>query len=171
MLEPDGSAYFYSNLVPVSGCGHSFLYVVWRWNEKTPAFCGLCFLSALWKDEAPTRIHEYKQLAVNGNPETKESFLKYLESNLGLREPLPGQSLKNFRLAREQYSRRPSKKSSPATFALWTLFGYQPRMAKPLLRMILGLSETDISRQTGESLYNIQMSVAKGIRTSLRYVR
>lgn len=171
MLEPNGMAYFYAVVQQNFGCGHSFLYVVWRWNEQTPAFCGLCFLANLFRDEAPTRIHEYKQLAENGNPQTKHAFLKYLEHNLGLIAPQPGESLKNFRLARKQYSARPDKESSPATFALWTLFGFQPQMAKPLLRMVLGWSERDIARDTDASIYNIQTSVAKGIRTSLRYVR
>jgi hypothetical protein len=171
VLEPDGSAYFYTVVRQNFGCSHSFLYVVWHWNERTPAFCGLCFLWNLFRDEAPSSIHEYKQLAENGNPAMKASFLKFLESQMGLVGPSPGQSLKNYRLARGQLSRKPSKASSPATFALWELFGSQPKMAKPLLRLLLGVEESDVSRQLEMSLYNLQTTVAKGIRTSLRYVR
>lgn len=171
MLEPDGSAYFYTVVQQNFGCSHSFLYVVWHWNEPTPAFCGLCFLWNLFRDEAPSRIHEYKQLAENGNPAMKEAFLKYIESQMGLVAPAPGQPLKKFRLAREQYSRKPRKTSTPATYALWELFGSQPKMAKPLLRLLLGVEESDVARQLDMSIYNLQTTVAKGIRTSLRYVR
>lgn len=171
MLEPDGSAYFYTPLPLNFGCSHSFLYVVWHWNEKTPAFCGLCLLISIFQDEVPRRIHEYKQLAENGNPETKQQFLNHLEANLGLVAPKPGQNLKQFRLAREQYIRRPSRSQLPVTHALWTLFGFQPKMAKPLLRMLLGLTETEIARQLDMSIYSVQTTVAKAIRTTLRYVR
>lgn len=171
MIEPDGSAYFYSPQHPGFACGHSFLYVVWRWNEVTPAFCGLCFLASLFEDEVPKKMHEYKQLAENGNPETYGLFLAHLQSQMGLHAPPPEQSLSQFRRAREQYSPKPPRSQLPVTHALWQLFGSQPKMAKPLLRMLLGLSENEIARQTGDSIYNIQTTVAKGIRTSLRYVR
>lgn len=101
----------------------------------------------------------------------KEAFLKYIESQMGLVAPAPGQPLKKFRLAREQYSRKPRKTSTPATYALWELFGSQPKMAKPLLRLLLGVEESDVARQLDMSIYNLQTTVAKGIRTSLRYVR
>jgi hypothetical protein len=127
-------------------------------------------LSNLFKDELPTRIHEYKKLADNGNPDTKPAFLAHLQHALGMIPPQPGQSLKNFRLAREQYARRPSKQHQPATYALWTLFGYQPAMAKVLLRMMLGESENDFLKD-GYSIYQVQTTVAKAIRTALRFVR
>lgn len=171
MLQPDGTAYFYSGIVPRSSCGHSFLYVVLTWNEGTPAFCGLCFLYNVFRDEHPTRIHEYKQLALNGNPETKHEFLNHLQSSLGLAAPQPGQSLRNYRLAREQYSRKPDRAKHPVTSALWELFGSQPKMAKPLLRALLGVEENEIARQMDWSIYNLQTTMAKAIRTALRYVR
>lgn len=171
MLEPDGTAYFYTSLPLNFGCNHSFLYVVFNFNATSPAFCGLCFLANLIRDEAPTRVHEYKTLAENGNPAMKVKFLKYLESAMGMVAPSDGQSLKHFRLAREQYSARPSKRSSPGTFALWMLFGSQPRMARPLLRMILGNSEDEVASQLNLSIYTVQTSVAKGVRTALRFAR
>lgn len=170
MLQPDGTAYFYGVTQQNFGCSHSFLYVVWTWNERTPAFCGLCFLTNLFRDEHPTRIHEYKKLADNGNPDMKSAFVSHLQHALGMKSPLPGQSLKNFRLAREQYARKPSKQHQPATFALWTLFGYQPKMAHLLLRMMLGSTENDLLTE-GFSIYQTQTTVAKAIRTALRYVR
>jgi hypothetical protein len=171
MIQPDGSVYFYSPLRTSFPCAHSFLYVVWTWNEWTPAFCGLCFLDALFKDEVPKKIHEHKQLAENGNPETSGVFLAHLQAQLGLHSPKPDEPLHQFRRAREQYSPKPPKSQLPVTYALWKLFGDQPKMAKPLLRMLLGQTENEIARQTGDSIYNIQTTVAKGIRTTLRYVR
>lgn len=171
MLQPNGILYFYTVVQQNFGCSHSFLYVVSTWNEGTPAFCGLCFLYNVFRDEHPTRIHEYKQLTVNGNPETKQAFLKHVESVMGLTGPKPGQSLRNYRLAREQYSRRPNRSNLPVTSALWELFGSQPKMAKPLLRALLGVTEPDIARQLDMSIYNLQTTIAKAIRTTLRYVR
>lgn len=171
MIQPDGTAYFYSEFQPVSFCGHSFLYTVHKWNERTPAFCGLCFLADLLSDEMPPKIHEYKVLADNGKPEMKPRFVGHLETALGLVPPAPNQSLKQFRLARKQYTRPPSKNHTPATYGLWTLMGYQPQMAKPLLRLLVGCSEQAVMAEMNMSLYNLQVTVAKAIRTCLRYAR
>lgn len=165
MIEPDGIAYFYTPLSPpLSLCSHSVLYYVER-------FCGLCFLTDVFQSEVPRKIHEYKVLAVNGNPETKGTFLKHLSGQMGLHEPPPDISLERFRRARKQYSPEPSRTQFPVTFALWQMFGSQPKMAKPLLRRLLGSNENEIASQLDMSIYTVQVTLAKAIRTTLRYVR
>lgn len=166
MLQPDGTAYFYGTVHTT--CSHSVLY---RITSERSSFCGLCWLTDVFQSEVPSQIHERRTLAVNGKPETSHNFIQHVEAAMGLHEPPPDQPLHRFRRAREQYSREPSAVKLPVTNALWKMFGFQPKMAKPLLRSLLGSNEYEIAAQLDMSLYNVQLTMAKGIRTALRYMR
>jgi len=132
--------------------------------------CGLCILRDAFETEIPKRLVEFGQLAENGDPQMSGEFVAHLEAALGMKAPLPGQSLRSYRRARGQL-RKPSRQHLPAMYALWTLMGDQPPMAKPLLRMMLGATESDVSKELDMSLYNVHITVAKGVRTALRYIR
>jgi hypothetical protein len=139
-------------------------------DRGSDEFCGLCWLLDGFQSEIPGRIHSYKLLAENGNPETSERFLAHAEAVMGLIPPRPDQDLHAYRLAREQLY-RPSQRQFPVTYALWMMFGYQPPLAEPLTYKLYGMPDWEIAERLGVSTYNVQIRLVKATRLALRYVR
>lgn len=154
-----------------TGCSHPRTYGVYSQNEGIYAFCGLCWLKRVWEDEIPGRIHAYKQLAENGNPELGPQFRRHLEVLVGLRPPEPDQNLRDYRLARGQLCVPPKKRVHPVTTALWDIMGKQPIIARCLIRTMLGQELTEIAVDLGITPYGAYQATAKGIRMTLRFLR
>lgn len=163
-----------SSVLPVQGrssCEHPQTFWLFTQNDSTPAFCGLCWLIQVWEDEVPKRLHAYKLLADNGKPEISPQFRRHLEAATGLIPPKPQQSLREYRLAREQYTRRPRKNDYPVTAALWEIMGKQPIIAQSVFRSLCGQDAVDIATDLGITPYGAYKATAKGIRMILRYLR
>lgn len=169
--ELDGEGYFYTKLGQFRRCSHTFSCLVLDYNSGIPAFCGLCWLSSFFQGEVPHRLHQYKVLAENGNPEVSDRFWAHLETQMGLEAPKPGQSLHEYRLARERLYGRPSKKQYPVTFSLWKMMGTQPKIARPLLRSLWGASTEELATDFRLSSYQVHTTLGKGVRMALRNVR
>jgi hypothetical protein len=154
-----------------SGCSHPRTYWLFTQNDHLPAFCGLCWLTEVWEDEVPRRLHAYKQLAENGKPELSSQFRRHLEVNMGLVPPKPGENLRQYRLAREQYTRKPRKNDYPVTAALYQMMGSQPIIAQSLFRSLCGQELVQIAEDLHITPYGAYQATAKGIRMVLRYIR
>lgn len=153
----------------VLNCEHPAIYYLgWERNE---VFCGFCSVKFRLELEVPGRIHAYKQLADNGNPATDSRMWAHLEAVLGLIPPKPNQNLIEYRLARGRLYGEPSKRQFPTTHALWSLMGYQPKLATPLVRTILGMNVLDVAAELNMTRYGVHMAIAKGVRATLRDVR
>jgi hypothetical protein len=154
-----------------SSCDHPRTFGIFTQNDGFYAFCGLCWLSKVWEDEIPRRVHAYKQLAENGNPELHATFRKHLEVAVGLRPPEPHQPLREYRLARKQYSVPPRKGSYPVSAALWDIMGKQPIIARCMIRSMLGQDFLQIAEDLDITPYGAYQATAKGIRMVLRHIR
>lgn len=160
----------FSFLQGICRSGHQTDYTLRETTGGEPVLCGLCFLMDGFSREVPFRIHAHRLLAENGNPETSPQFLSHLQLAMGLKAPPRGMSLKQYSLARRQYS-RPAPGQFPITSALWQMMGYQPPLAVPLLYRLLGLPEAEIATYMELSQYNVHLRLAKGVRLCLRFVR
>jgi len=155
-----------------ASCRHSPLYFS---QVDGAEYCLFCFLKLKYDHETPQRLHAYKQLADNGNPETHSHFLAHQETVLGLVPPRRGQSLRAFRLARARYT--VAYGLYPTTSALSRAMGLQPPIVLPVVRMLQGLTEDEISQELSRredreiSALNVHDRVAKGLRLVLRMVR
>lgn len=154
-------------------CHHSHLYILKNYEDQ-PLFCGLCFYREGWESELPTRVHLFKTLAENGNPETSPKFIAHMFLVMGL-EPPPGilplhkfQKLRSPR-AREQYT-KPSWGLFPIASSLWKLMGYQPPLAIVLVRGAGGRSEPQIADELNLSILDVHIRMAKAIRTAMGYL-
>lgn len=168
-----------SSLSPLeghSGCEHPRTYWVFTQNDGIPAFCGLCWITQVWEDEIPGRIHAYKLLAENGKPEIAPQFRRHLEILVGLRPPEPGQNLREYRLARGRLYTAPKKRAHPISAALWSIMGDQPPIARCLIRSMFGQPLVEIAVDLRNAYptitpYGAYQATAKGIRMTLRYLR
>lgn len=154
-------------------CGHSPSYVLRNYEEQ-PLFCGLCFYREGWESELPGRVHLFKTLAENGNPETSPKFLAHLFLAVGLEAPKPDETLREFQnrrspRAREQYT-RPAWGLFPVASTLWKLMGYQPPLAIVLVRGTMGQSEAYIANAMDISLLDVYIRMAKGIRAAMGFL-
>lgn len=145
-----------------TSCRHSNLYEI-------AGVCGLCFIQSRYDSEVPSRLHAYKVLAENGNPETHTVFLAHQETVLGLVPPASGQNLRDFRLARAQYT--VARGLFPVTTAMVKAMGYQPPLVLPVVRAVQGFTEAEIAAQLDDSLWSIHIRISKGIRVILRNYR
>jgi hypothetical protein len=174
-------------------CGHSPNYIV-KLYENQPWFCGLCFFREGTEGEVPTRIHQYKTLADNGNPETTPKMISHMHVTMGLKPPEQGEALSDFRkrrsaLAREQYTTRnpfdhskivqqyklepfsrPAPGLFPVTTALWRLMGYQPPLGRVLVLGVGGRTETDIAGMLSASVLDVYIRMAKAIRVAMGFI-
>lgn len=162
-----GEGYFYGNYRPKPECNHSLFAVVLGQDTAEPLGCGICHLWSIFQTEIPKRLHEYEVLAENGNPEVSPRFWAHIESQMGLVPPKPEEDLRSFRASRARAYRQPSRSQFPVTFALWKMMGYQPRLAKPLIRVLFGMAPEEISQST----YRVHETIGKGVRMALRYMR
>jgi hypothetical protein len=167
----DGTRYFYSGYTPRLECFHSPYAIVMDYNTGVPAGCGICHLRSVLETEIPKRLHEYELLAENGNPETDPRFWAHIEAAMGLVPPAPGEDLRKFRASRAMQYKQPSRRDLPVTSALWKMMGYQPKLAKPLVRSILGQSIESIAADLVISLFGVHESLGKGVRMALRTMR
>lgn len=122
-------------------------------------------------NELPKKIHFSKQLTDNGNPQQTPLVQAHVQLVEGLIPPKPGQSAKQYRLAREQLETKAAHEIFPFTSALWELMGYQPVLATPLVKLLAGKREPQIARELDATWYDITVRISKGIRTALRFVR
>jgi hypothetical protein len=166
-----GETWFYGSYKPLLGCSHSPFCIVWGFNSNEPTGCGLCHLQAIFETEFPKRLHEYELLAENGNPETTPAFWSRIESAMGLEGPKPHQDLRKYRASRAMQYRQPSRGQFPVTSALWKMMGYQPKLAKPLVRSLLGVAPEAIGREFSLSVYRVHETLGKGVRFALRELR
>lgn len=174
-------------------CGHNPFYSIQFYPEQ-PLLCGLCFFREGVEGEIPNRIHQFKTLAANGNPETMPKMVSHLHVVMGLKGPNPGESLSAYRkrrnsLTREQYTARSPLKdhklfqavrverfSSPApglfpvTSALWQLMGYQPPLGLVLVEGVYGRTEREIAKSLDVSVLNIYVRMAKAIRIGMGFI-
>lgn len=174
-------------------CQHSLLYFL-QIDESGPLLCGLCFFKEGYESELPGRIHQFKVLADNGNPQTAPMLMAHLQVSMGLKPPKPGQDLRDFRrqrnaLAREQYTvRGPQKFGSklsthsrnvrfsstsrlyPVASALWKLMGYQPPLGIVLVRGVTGRTEEEIAAELNVTRFNVNIRMTKAIRTAVGYL-
>lgn len=175
-------------------CGHSPLYVL-KLEENQPPFCGLCLIREGYEAELPTRLHLFKTLAENGNPETSPKFFAHLFLVQGLvsprvdadgnLEPLhefrrrrgqlrcsrdcPQPCFKHAPRTREQYT-EPAWRLFPVGSALWKLMGYQPPLGIVLVRGVNGRTESEIAKELETSRQNIHIRMAKAVRTVMGYL-
>ena len=154
-------------------CHHSSLYILKNYEEQ-PLFCGLCFYRQGWESELPTRVHLFKTLAENGNPETSPKFLAHLFLAVGLEPPRPDQNIRDFQKlrsprARVQYT-KPAWGLFPVASSLWKLMGYQPPLAIVLIRGASGRPESAIATELDLSLIDVHIRMAKAIRTAMGYL-
>lgn len=166
-----GDLYMYGQISHRVPCGHSPFAIVWSQDDSLPVGCGLCHLRAILETEIPKRLHEYEVLAENGNPETSPRFWAHVESSMGLVPPREGQNLRAYRASRAGAYRQPSRLQFPVTSSLWKMMGYQPKLAKPLVRALLGQAPEQIGREFSLSTYMVHETLGKGVRLALRYLR
>jgi len=151
-----------------AGCRHSWFY-------EAHGQCSLCFLKERYEAEVPRRLHSYKVLAENGNPETNPTFLRHQETVLGLVPPRKGQDLRDFRLARAQYT--VAHGAFPITSSLSKAMGYQPPIVIPVLRAIQGRTDAEIAAELSDredrevTILNVHRRIVKGLRLVMRTVR
>lgn len=174
-------------------CGHNPLYATQFFKEQPP-FCGLCFFRQGVEGEIPGRIHQFKTLADNGNPETSPKMMAHLQVVMGLEPPRCNESLKDYRkrrsaLAREQYTARsplpdhhlfqavrvekyssPSVRLFPVTSALWKLMGYQPPLGRVLVQGVNGRTEWEIASQLSTSVLDIYVRMVKAVRIGMGFI-
>jgi len=174
-------------------CGHNPYYSIQFYPEQ-PLLCGLCFFREGVEGEIPSRIHQFKTLAENGNPETMPKMVSHLHVVMGLKPPQPGESLTTYRqrrnlLTREQYTARspleghklfqmtrveryssPAPGLFPVTSALWKLMGYQPPLGMVLIEGVYGRTERDIASKLDVSVLNIYVRMAKAIRIGMGFI-
>lgn len=176
-------------------CGHSPLYILQGEEPGQPPFCGLCLFKEGFDAELPTRIHLFKTLAENGNPETNPKFFAHLFLVQGLVSPRVDsdgnqESLFDFRRRRGQikcnpdclpicHKHRPRERDHytepawrlfPVASALWKLMGYQPPLGIVLVKGVNGRTEQQISRELDVSLQNVHIRMAKAVRTAMGYL-
>jgi len=161
--------HFYQQTYPELRCLHSSLFY-FVGDRAGNLFCGLCWLQNAWEAEAPSRFHEYKLLAENGNPETAPRFWAHLKANLGLIPPDPEIDLNSYRLARKRLYGVPSKKQYPITAALYEIMGVQPKLATPLVLFFCGASMDQIRAEMKMTTYGLHQSMAKGMRMIVREI-
>lgn len=174
-------------------CHHNAFYAV-RFYPEQPFFCGLCFFREAIEGETPNRIHQFKTLADNGNPETSPKLMAHLQVSMGLVPPRSGESLPEYRkrrsaLAREPYTRRsptdpkklvqwvraerfssPSFRLFPVTSALWKLMGYQPPLGRVLVEGVNGRTEREIAEHLSTSVLDIHIRMVKAIRVGMGFI-
>lgn len=175
-------------------CGHSPLYVV-QPEADSPKLCGLCLFKQGYDSETPTRIHLFKTLAENGNPETNPKFFSHLFLVQGLVLPRVDsdgnlEPLHEFRRRRGQlhcnadcpticHKHRPRERDHytepawrlfPVASALWKLMGFQPPLGIVLVRGVNGFTEMQIAAQLETSLQNVHIRMAKAVRTAVGYL-
>lgn len=166
VMYADETTQFYRQFYPELPCGHASILGIYL--NKAEAFCGLCWLQNAWEAESPTRFHEYKLLAENGNPETSPRFWSHLKANLGLIPPLEGQDLRQFRRDRKRLYGEPSPNSHPVASALYHIMGVQPKLATPLVMFFCGSEMIGIQTKMKMTTYGLNQSMSKGIRMTLR---
>lgn len=149
-----------------SGCVHSSLYEL-TWYTT---FCGLCFMIEGFTGELPTRLHESRLLADNGNPQQSGKLMSHVSVVEGFAAPDPEQNLKQYRLARGQYTRR-SPRLFPFASALQELMGHQPPLARPLILACQGFHEPEIAARMDLSVYNVAERIRKGLALATGSVR
>lgn len=153
-------------------CKHGSDFWLFDYNSGNPAFCGLCRLIELWEDEVPRRIHAYKLLAENGNPEVAPQFWAHYQASLGLNPPKPDQNLREYCLARGQlYGKPPSKANYPLLAALWSMMGKQPKLARAVLGALRSQPIIVTAAEIGLSPYGTHEALVKGIRMAFREIR
>lgn len=129
--------------------------------------CGLCFFQDGFASELPTRLHAYKILADNGNPETSPKFLAHLQVTFGIRPPEPGQSLHQFR-AQRRLASSPAPGIYPIASVIWEMMGNQPPLAHPFYLAVIGVPEAQIASRLEISQYNLWNRLAKATRYAMR---
>lgn len=174
-------------------CRHNPLYLI-QFEEEQPPFCGLCFFKQGVEAEVPGRIHQFKTLADNGNPETSPKMVAHLHVSMGLKPPRKGEALQDYRKRRtarahEQYTTRsplkdhklvqqtrvekyssPSPRLFPVTSALWQLMGYQPPLGRVLVEGVNGQTEVQIARALNTSVLDIHNRMVKAIRIGTGFI-
>lgn len=154
-----------------SSCRHDPSFVLVSQDDRIPMFCGLCRLLELWEDEVPRKIHAYKVLADNGNPQVAGAFYAHLQASVGLIPPKPDENLNDFRLARGRLYRAPNEMQYPLLAALWKMMGVQPRLASALIAQLRGQDPLVASVELRMTPVGLNQATAKGIRLALRFIR
>ena len=160
----------YHQQYPELPCGHSALFFLGYTNLPEVRFCGLCQIKQIWETEIPSKIHEHKLLAENGNPETSTVFMAHLKANLGLIPPKPGQNLQEYRKIRKRRYGVPNKNTYPVATSLYNIMGVQPKLATPLLMTLCGSEVPAIRKRMMMTSYGVHLSMSKGIRMVLREI-
>lgn len=174
-------------------CNHNPFYSI-RFYDEQPLLCGLCFFRDGVEAELPGRIHQFKTLAANGNPETSPKMVAHLHVIMGLLPPKEGESLQAYRkrrsaVSREQYTARsplpdhklfqqtrqerfssPAPRLFPVTSALWKLMGYQPPLGRVLVEGVNGRTESQIAVKLATSVLDIHVRMAKAIRIATGFI-
>lgn len=145
----------------ISSCGHSS-------DLTSDSSCGLCWLILIWESEVPKKIHAYKVLADNGNPQVSASFLSHMEASFGLVRPKPDVNLHSFRLARVHLYKAPAKKQYPLMRALWDTMGFQPSLTTALIRSLQGRTLIEIATELKMTPYGTNLAISKAIRMITR---
>lgn len=183
----------YEALREAPDCGHSHFYLV-QFVPEQPLLCGLCFFRDGVEGEIPHRVHAYRVLAANGNPETSPKMISHLQLIMGLIPPKEGESLAQYKRrrtspSREQYTvrsplphhklvqlprmesfSRPAPGLFPVTTALWKLMGVQPPLGRVLVDGVNGRREAEIARRLDTSALDIYIRMAKAIRVAVGFI-
>jgi hypothetical protein len=132
--------------------------------------CGPCsFRTGFW-DEMPGRMSVKEFSGLYGAPKLDPRTEAHIMASAGLIMPMPDEALKSFRRRRKRLS-QPTASLFPYISALWHLTGYQPPLARVLIRFVEGRSEAEIASEMDQSLYNVQQRLAKSVRVANRFLR
>lgn len=150
-------------------CLHTERYLIYDKVLNT-THCGPCYFREGILDELPTRINIREDSGLFGSPQFDPRFIEHAMISAGLVPPEPHQSLREFREQRIIHS-QPSPKAFPFTSTLWKLMGYQPPLAKVLLRFCQGYREVEIAEQMDLSLYNVTDRLSKAVHSGQKMLR
>lgn len=149
------------------GCLGSSSYEI---EEVTGTICGPCYFRQGFRDELPARVSFREYSGLFGAPQYHPHLITHLTVSMGLVPPEPGEKLTNYRRRRSRNHLNPSPKLFPFISALWELMGYQPPLARVLIKFCEGKNEIAIANEMDLSLYNVQERLSKAARVSQKFL-
>lgn len=149
-----------------SRCLHSEAYLIFNHIQVV---CGACYFRDGVIGEVPTRINTRETSGLFGAPAFDPRWLDHIMVSSGLVPPAPDQTMREFREQRNKQS-YPSPKKFPFTSSLWSLMGFQPPLARVLVKFCAGYSELEISDQLDLSLYNVSDRLRKAVHVGQKFL-
>jgi hypothetical protein len=148
-------------------CLHTENYLIYL-KQTGVTLCGPCFFRDGFITELPPRV-TIRREDLHGKA-FDPTFINHLSVSVGLVPPEPGQSLSEFKAQRSRRS-QPNRKQFPFISALWELMGYQPPLARVLVKFCEGFREVEIADQLELSLYNVTDRLTKSVHVGQKMLR